>query len=126
MDSSVAAERLIPSDPEAERGVLGSLLLDPEAVSRVVQILQPNDFYAKVHQHIYTAMLDLFDQDRPVDPVLLKAELDRARRPGQDWRDRVPALARRGRSQRSQLRLLRQPGQGKGHHAGPSSPRVRT
>ena len=77
MDSSVAAERLIPSDPEAERGVLGSLLLDPEAVSRVVQILQPNDFYAKVHQHIYTAMLDLFDQDRPVDPVLLKAELDR-------------------------------------------------
>jgi replicative DNA helicase len=46
---------------------LGSLLLDKNAIVRVVDFLQPRDFYKKIHQEIYQAMTELFEKGEPID-----------------------------------------------------------
>jgi replicative DNA helicase len=62
-------ERLPPQSVEAEQAVLGGLLVTGDAISRVVDILQPDNFYRKAHQVIYASMLDLFDKSEPIDSV---------------------------------------------------------
>ena len=49
--------RLPPQNIEAEQSVLGSLMLDKEAVIRVADILKPEDFYRGIHADIYQTML---------------------------------------------------------------------
>lgn len=66
-DSSL--ERLPPQSLEAEQAVLGALLVNPEAISKVVDILQPDYFYRRAHQIIFAAMLDLFEKNEPIDIV---------------------------------------------------------
>lgn len=46
---------------------LGSLMLDKDAIFKVVDFLHPNDFYKPIHKEIYTAMLDLFGHREPID-----------------------------------------------------------
>jgi len=58
-----------PQNVEAEVSLLGSILLDPEGVSKVAELLKPEDFYDARHQLIFAAMLDLYEQRRPVDLV---------------------------------------------------------
>jgi len=68
---------LLPQDNDAERAVLGSLLIDPDAMLRVREVtLEPRDFYQETHGLIYRAMLDLADRWQPVDAVTLAAALD--------------------------------------------------
>ncbi|MBN2489594.1 MAG: replicative DNA helicase [Planctomycetes bacterium] len=78
MPADTTVEPFVPSDLDAERGVLGSALLDREVFGRVVQILGAEDFHATTHQHIYAAMMDLFDRNEPIDALLLKARLEKA------------------------------------------------
>lgn len=75
--SSVSAkiDKLPPASPEAELSVLGSLLLDPEAISRVADVLSPTDFYRKNHQTIYKAVLKLFEKGEPVDVLSVSSRL---------------------------------------------------
>ena len=77
MDPQAVVEPLIPCDLDAERGVLGSILLDSEAFGRVVQILKAEDFHATAHRHVFASMMDLFDRDEPIDPVMLKSGLEK-------------------------------------------------
>ena len=62
-------------DPEAERAVLGGLLLDNTAFSLVVPMLRPADFAMPAHAAIYDAMLSLSGRELPVDVVTLASEL---------------------------------------------------
>jgi replicative DNA helicase len=71
-----SAMRLPPNDLEAERAVLGSLLLDPEAINVVRDLLEPNDFYAEKHAHIYRAAVGLADSGEPIDALTLRSRLD--------------------------------------------------
>lgn len=64
-----------PQDIEAEVCLLGSLLLDNDAVDDVVQILDKDAFYRPAHQDIYDVMVYLHDQRKPIDPVILRNEL---------------------------------------------------
>lgn len=67
-----------PSNLEAERCVLGSIVLDPAALAEVAPILQgPGAFYSAGHGTIYAAMLTLSERGVPADHVTLKAELVR-------------------------------------------------
>jgi len=68
---------LPPQNIEAEQSVLGSLLLDSEAVVRVASFLRPDDFYNRAHSLIYQAILNLHERREPVDFVTLCDELDR-------------------------------------------------
>ena len=68
--------RLPPSDSQAEQAVLGSMLVDKDAILTVIEILKPEDFYRPEHQEIYLAMLDLYGKNEPVDLLTLKAQLE--------------------------------------------------
>ncbi len=67
--------RVPPNSVEAEQSVLGSMLLDREAVIIVLEILDGSDFYREAHREIFEAMYDLFDKDKPIDLVTLTEEL---------------------------------------------------
>ena len=70
--------RIPPHNLEAERAVLGAILLEGrEALPRVVEVLRPSDFYTEAHRAIYQAMLALFDRGAPVDSLTLSEELRR-------------------------------------------------
>ena len=77
MRTETVGERLLPSDPEAEQAVLGSLLLDPTTVSVVAPYLQPAHFYQEKNGWIYAAILALEADGTGVDFVTLPDELER-------------------------------------------------
>ncbi len=63
--------KLPPQDLEAERSVLGAIMLDKNAIIKVADILRPADFYHPAHQKTYDAILELFDQGKPIDILTL-------------------------------------------------------
>lgn len=67
--------RLPPQSPDAEISVLGAMLLSSDAVTRAMEILRPEDFYQEVHHLIFAAMLELFNQTRPIDVVTIGEQL---------------------------------------------------
>lgn len=70
-------ERVPPNNVQAEAAVLGSMLLDRDAISGVIQHLHPDDFYRPDHRLVCQAIWDLYDHNQPVDLVTLAEELDR-------------------------------------------------
>jgi len=67
--------RIPPQSVDAEMSVLGSLMLDKEAVFRIADALHPTDFYKNAHQTIFQAMLDLFNKGEPIDMVSVSSKL---------------------------------------------------
>ncbi len=65
-----------PHSIEAERGVLGSILLDKDGILQVTNLLAPDDFYDPAHGIIYAAMLDLFVRNRPIDSITVREVID--------------------------------------------------
>ena len=68
-------ERIPPQNVEAEQSVLGSLMLDKEAIVRVADFLTPHDFYRGSHKEIFKIMLSLFEQGEPIDILSVAARL---------------------------------------------------
>lgn len=73
-------EKLPPSNLEAEQSVLGSLLIDRDAVIRIASFLKPADFYSGGNGLIYEAILDLYNRRVPPDFVTVVDELTRRER----------------------------------------------
>lgn len=69
--------KLPPQDTEAEQSVLGSILIDPDALLKVADSLFPEHFYTKSHQVVYEAMLELFETRQPTDVLTLRAQLEK-------------------------------------------------
>ncbi|MBQ6860716.1 MAG: replicative DNA helicase [Clostridia bacterium] len=67
--------RIPPHDLDAEEAVLGSMLVDKDAVLTVLEILKPEDFYKPEHEEIYGAILDLYEASKPIDLLTLKEQL---------------------------------------------------
>lgn len=67
--SETTLERLPPQSIEAEQAVLGSLLVNPDSITKVIDIVDVDQFYRKAHQVIYAAVRDLFEKNEPVDIV---------------------------------------------------------
>jgi replicative DNA helicase len=74
-DSGALSDRLPPQHLEAERGVLGSILLDNEVMHDIVVFLRTEDFYRDAHQVIYAAIRELYDKNKGIDAVTLVEEL---------------------------------------------------
>jgi replicative DNA helicase len=71
--------RIPPHNLDAERAVLGAVLLEGrETLPRVIEILRATDFYTEAHRHVFEAMLRLFDRGEPVDLLTLTEELRRS------------------------------------------------
>src|SRR5437867_8994582 len=71
----LAAGRIPPHDLDAEISVIGSVLLEPLSIAKVLQFLHPEDFYRENNGQIYRAALDLFAAGEPIDNVTLAAQL---------------------------------------------------
>ena len=67
--------RLPPQDIEAERSVLGSLMLDKNAIIKIADIIDANDFYQPHHQKIYESVMDLFEKGEPIDVLTVSNRL---------------------------------------------------
>jgi replicative DNA helicase len=70
-------QRLTPQAVEAEQSVLGSILIDRDAILKIADFLRPADFYRTQHADIFEAMLALHGQREPIDLVTLADELER-------------------------------------------------
>lgn len=64
-----------PNDTIAEQAVLGSMLVDTEAVITAVEILKPEDFYREDNREIYAAMLELYSYGKHIDMITLMEQL---------------------------------------------------
>lgn len=73
----MAVERLPPQNIEAERSVLGSLLIDPEGYTKISGALRPEDFYRHSHKRLYQAIQSLGERSEPPDWVTVCEELER-------------------------------------------------
>lgn len=72
--------KLPPHSIDAEIAVLGSLLIDPDAVVNVLDILRSNHFYKNEHQIIFEGMMELFDRHQPIDVVTLSDQLKKMKK----------------------------------------------
>ena len=73
--SSEILDRLPPQNLEAEKGVLGSLLLDPQMCDEIALMLRHDDFYADANQRLYRNLLAMHDQGKRIDITLLVERL---------------------------------------------------
>lgn len=82
MSIAASLDRIPPQNLDAEQGVLGSMLLDRDAIARVVELIRAEDFYRDAHRRIFESMTDLFERGEPVDLITVtdrlrdKAQLD--------------------------------------------------
>jgi replicative DNA helicase len=70
-------EKLLPQNIEAERGVLGSIIIDPEAIVQVADFLTADDFYRDAHRTIYEIIVQLYEQREAADFITICDELER-------------------------------------------------
>jgi replicative DNA helicase len=73
----VALDRPLPQNPDAERAVLGSILLSSNAFYRVIGTVDTEDFFKEANRQIFAAMRELAEQSRPIDTLTIKEELYR-------------------------------------------------
>ncbi len=93
--------RVPPQSLEAEESVLGGIMLDNAALDRVVELVQPDDFYRGAHRKLFRAMLELAERSEPVDFItlseVLKARSELAEIGGHSYlaelAERVPTAA---------------------------------
>jgi replicative DNA helicase len=68
-------ERTPPHDIAAEQCVLGGMLLSKDAISDVLEVIRPHDYYRPAHQLVHEVILDLYGRGEPADAVTIAAEL---------------------------------------------------
>ncbi|MFO7916109.1 MAG: replicative DNA helicase [Candidatus Krumholzibacteriales bacterium] len=75
IDERVEKGRMPPHSPEAERAVLGGMMLEPEAASRAIEMINMDAFYNPSHGRLFRAMVALFTRHEPIDVMTLSEEL---------------------------------------------------
>ena len=68
-------KRIMPNSLEAEQSVIGSMIMDRDAIMAASEILIAEDFYHKQYGILFEAMLELFEDGKPVDLVTLQNRL---------------------------------------------------
>jgi replicative DNA helicase len=74
-DVDLSSHKLPPQNIEAEQSVLGGILIENEAVNKVMEILTADDFYRDAHSRIFNALISLSERDEPADLITLTNEL---------------------------------------------------
>ena len=78
MDGAYMSDTIVRMPPyslEAEQSVLGSMMIDKEAIAAASEILTSDDFYSDGHKEIYNAILSMYEQGEPVDLITLTETL---------------------------------------------------
>src|SRR3989338_6127460 len=71
MPDITTIERIPPQNLEAEMSLLGAILLDKDAVMKVADTVEPEDFYKNIHRSIFETMLELYAKNEPIDLLTL-------------------------------------------------------
>ena len=71
--------KIPPHNLEAEQSVLGSLMLDKDAIIKIADVVKVGDFYKDDHNLIYEKMLALYEERRPIDLLTLNEKLKAAK-----------------------------------------------
>lgn len=79
----ISGLRIPPQDMEAERALLGSIMLSPRALHDVIDLVSPDSFYAEKHRLIYAAIFELSSRGEPIDLVSLSGRLRDKKQLGQ-------------------------------------------
>jgi len=77
-EADLSSHKLPPQHLEAEQSVLGGILIENEAINRVTEILDADDFYRDAHRKIFNALINLSERDEPADLITLTNELRKA------------------------------------------------
>lgn len=74
-DLDVSSHKLPPQNTEAEQSVLGGVLIENDAINKVMEILTADDFYREAHRRIFDGLINLSERDEPADLITLTNEL---------------------------------------------------
>jgi len=74
-ETDFSSHKLPPQHIEAEQSILGGILIENEAINRVTEILDADDFYRDAHRKIFNALINLSERDEPADLITLTNEL---------------------------------------------------
>src|SRR5258708_8662665 len=77
MPAEATLERPLPQNLEAERSILGAILLDNHALNAAIENLKPEDFFLEQHRRVFTQMIALGENQQAIDLVTLTEELHR-------------------------------------------------
>src|SRR5271154_3393061 len=77
MATDTTLERPLPHNIEAERSILGAVLLDNHALNAAVQVLRSEDFFLPQHRHIFERMVQLSEKQQAIDTITLMEDLNR-------------------------------------------------
>jgi len=75
---NLGLEKLPPQNLEAEQALLGSMLLDKEAIGLAIETVKPECFYKEAHREIFNSIISLYDSNQPVDLVTLTDKLQKS------------------------------------------------
>ena len=79
MPNKTVDAKIPPQNLEAEKTVLGAVLIDEDAISDVAEVLKPDDFYDKANGQVYGGMLKLYEKNKPVDLLTLTDQLKKTK-----------------------------------------------
>src|SRR4030067_1204943 len=71
----LSSHKIPPQNIEAEQSIWGGILIENEAINKVMEILTPDDFYRDAHRKIFSALINLSERDEPADLITLTNEL---------------------------------------------------
>ncbi len=80
LSTNVDLGKLPPQALDLEQSVLGALMIERQALTDVIDILKPNNFYKDSHKEIYQAIIDLFNNSEPVDLLTVTHQLKKKRK----------------------------------------------
>jgi replicative DNA helicase len=75
LNEGVFLDRIPPQNLEAEQAVLGAILLDSDSLVTAVERVNSDDFYRTSHQRIFESMLELADENEPIDLITLTSKM---------------------------------------------------
>ena len=78
VDVPASAERTLPHNLDAERSVLGAILVNSETLDLASEVIGPNDFFRDAHRRIFECMVALHERSQAIDFIILKEELQRS------------------------------------------------
>src|SRR5690625_4013599 len=75
MNGDIVFDRVPPQNVEAEQAVLGAVIIDSDVLISVMEKIEANDFYKTTHQMVFQVMIELVEEQEPVDMVTVTARL---------------------------------------------------
>ena len=75
MDENVLQKKALPNSLQMEQAVIGSMLMDRDAVAEVADLLTKEDFYYAQYGMLYSAIIELYNEGKPIDLAIVSNKL---------------------------------------------------